>query len=184
MKTLWISKQFAYTGAQLKPLYAYLNHRVQGDSMISWVGPCEVSFEEMIDGEDLIDQSLIQGAKMLHFIIEVFHQSLFSGVVMQRLFASICREYFWENHQISVTREGDDLYWKGGKLSISIASISQVSIMVHFAMNVTNEGTPVKTASLEDLQLNPEVVAKDLMTRFQAEFDSIVIATQKVKPLG
>jgi hypothetical protein len=183
MKTLWIPIEMKYDGAQLRPLYAYLNHQVQGDSIISWVGPCDISKEKMIDGEDLLEGSLIQGSRMLHFIIEVFHQDLMTGVSLQRLFAAIAKDYLEEKSQFEILRSGDDLYFKGGKISISIASLSTVSAMIHFAMNVSNQGTPVQTASLEDLKLEPQIAALDLMSRFQKEFDSIVIATQKVRPL-
>ncbi|MGZ3782751.1 MAG: DUF366 family protein, partial [Pseudobdellovibrionaceae bacterium] len=47
---------------------------------------------------------------------------------------------------------------------ISIATKSPVSVMVHFAMNITNKGTPVKTLSLQDLKLEPKNVAEDLIT--------------------
>ncbi|MGZ3782209.1 MAG: DUF366 family protein, partial [Pseudobdellovibrionaceae bacterium] len=66
---------------------------------------------------------------------------------------------------------------------ISIATKSPVSVMVHFAMNITNKGTPVKTLSLQDLKLEPKNVAEDLITLFQKEFESIVMATQKVLPV-
>lgn len=183
MKTLWIPIEMKYDGAQLRPLYAYLNHQVLGDSIISWVGPCDVSKEKMIDGEDLLEGSLIQGSRMLHFIVEVFHQNLMTGVALQRLFAAISKDYLEEKSQSEILRSGDDLFYKSGKMSISIASLSQVSTMIHFAINVSNKGTPVQTASLEDLKLDPQMTALDLMSRFQKEFESIEIATKKVRPL-
>ncbi|MNY40906.1 hypothetical protein D3C86_1756830 [compost metagenome] len=121
---------------------------------------------------------------MLHFIIEIFDRDLFSGVALQRLFAAIARDYLAEKSGKEILREGDDLYFNKGKLSISIATKSPVSVMVHFAMNIVNEGTPVQTACLNDLRLNPRQVATDLMTLLMDEYNSIVIATQKVRPIG
>ncbi|NUN07403.1 MAG: DUF366 family protein, partial [Bdellovibrio sp.] len=83
----------------------------------------------------------------------------------------------------SLHRDGDDIYLDDRKLSISIATRSPVSVMVHFAMNVTNKGTPVKTLSLEDLKIDPRKVSEDLMALFKREFDSVLIATQKVRPV-
>ena len=51
---------------------------------------------------------------------------------------------------ITTTREGDDIYFEGKKLSISIATCSNSSMKIHFGMNVINEGTPndVETVGL------------------------------------
>lgn len=189
MQNHFIDKKFAYDGTQLRSLYAYLEHGILGPSIISWQGACSISFEHMVDGEDLLEKALIQGDEMLHFIIEIFDRDLFSAVALQRLFASICRDYLQEQAQNvlvgqSLLRDGDDIYLGDKKLSISIATKSPVSVMVHFAMNVTNKGTPVKTLSLEDLKLDPRNLAEDLMVKFQKEFNSIVKATQKVRPIS
>ena len=188
MQSHYIEKKFAYDGTQLRSLYAYLDHGILGPSIISWQGPCSISFDHMVDGEDLLAKAVIQGDEMLHFIIEVFDRDLFSGVLLQRLFASITRDYLQANARTvlggdHLHRDGDDIYLGDRKLSISIATKSPVSVMVHFAMNVTNQGTPVKTLSLQDLKLEPRRVAEDLMTLFRKEFISIATATQKVRPV-
>ncbi|MGZ3782755.1 MAG: DUF366 family protein, partial [Pseudobdellovibrionaceae bacterium] len=175
-------------GTQLRSLYAYLEHGILGPSIIAWQGPCSISFDHMVDGEDLLAKAVIQGDEMLHFIIEVFDRDLFSAVALQRLFASICRDYLQVSaekaFEKNLVRDGDDIYLEDRKLSISIATKSPVSVMVHFAMNVTNQGTPVKTLSLRDLKLVPQNVAEDLIRLFQKEFSSIVMATQKVRPVS
>ncbi|MGZ3785411.1 MAG: DUF366 family protein, partial [Bdellovibrio sp.] len=185
MQGRFIEQKFAYDGTQLRSLYAYLEHGILGPSIIAWQGPCSISFDHMVDGEDLLAKAVIQGDEMLHFIIEVFDRDLFSAVALQRLFASICRDYL-QNSAISLgeknlvgdnlqaskgnscgkslIRDGDDIYLEDRKLSISIATKSPVSVMVHFAMNITNKGTPVKTLSLQDLKLEPKNVAEDLIT--------------------
>jgi hypothetical protein len=183
VKSLFIEKTQSYDGTQLRSLYAYLDHKVLGPSVVSWVGPCSISFDHMVDGEDLLEGAEIRGDEMLHFIIEIFDRDLFSGVALQRLFAAIARDYLAEKSGKEILREGDDLYLNKGKLSISIATKSPVSVMVHFAMNVVNEGTPVQTSCLNDLRLNPRQVATDLMTLLMEEYNSIQIATQKVRPI-
>lgn len=188
MQTNFISKKFAYDGSQLHPLFAYLKHNILGDSIISWIGPCDISFENMKDGEDLLDKSPIRGSLMLHFIIEIFQQNLFSGVTCQRLFASITQEYLQSKarkvlKEDLLKRDGDDIFWGDKKLSISIASCSSVSTQIHFAMNVSTKNTPVKTTSLEELKLDPKRVAEDLMDLWKKEFLSMQTATRKVKPL-
>ena len=188
MKCYFIPQEIPYDGSQLQPLYAYLQHKILGDSIISWVGSCNIPFENMIDGEDLVEQSAIKGSKMLHFIIEIFHTSLFVGVTSQRLFASIARDYLQGSAasilaQDDLIRKGDDIFWKDKKLSISIASQSAVSTQIHFAMNISTLGTPVKTTSLEEFELDAKSVALDLMKLWQVEFADIEIATKKVRPL-
>ena len=90
MRTLWIEQKLIYDGSQLRSLYAYLNHQILGDSMIGWRGPCDVQPEKMVDGEDLLAGSRICGSDMVHFLVEIFDRELFSGVLWQRLMASVC----------------------------------------------------------------------------------------------
>ncbi len=199
MKSLWIPKEFAYDGSQLKSLFAYLNHSLMGDSIVAWEGPCDIPFEHMVDGEDVLAQSEIRSAKMLHFIVEKFETSLFSAVLMQRLLAALCLESLREpcpELGSELRREGDDIYWQDRKLSISIATVSPVSGLVHFAVNTSNENTPVKTCALSDFKSNiknkgsgldgglkalePKNFAEKLMTMFTSELNSSLMATQKV----
>jgi len=189
MLSLYVDQKMTYDGQQLNSLHAYLTYGVLGNSIVSWVGPCNVSFEHMVDGEDLLAQAKIEGAEMLHFIIEIFDRDLFSGVAMQRLFASILRDYLQKSAASALgpdvlERDGDDIFWDTRKLNISVATKSPVSTMIHLAINCTNRGTPVATCSLEDLKLSPAKVAADVMTLFQREFESVLKATQKVRPVN
>ncbi len=183
MKTFFIEKEITYDGAQLSSLFAYLNYEIMGNSIISFIGPCDVNFEHMVDGEDLLAKATICGSKMLHFIIEIFDEKLSTAVSLQRLFASIVRDYIFEktSGKFSLNRKGDDLFWNNKKLSISIATTSSRSCMIHFAMNVSNAGTPVPTCSLEDFQISPYQTAKDLIESFSQEFNGIQEATWKVR---
>lgn len=189
MKSLFIENKFTYDGSQLRSLFAYLEQGLLGPSVVSWRGACNIPFSHMVDGEDLLAQASIEGDEMLHFIIEIFDRDLFSGVVLQRLFASIARDYLQEAAGAILAgkllrRNGDDIFLDDAKLSISIATKSPVSVMIHFAMNITNQGTPVKTLSLQDLKLEPVVVAQDLMKLLVKEYSEIIEATQKVRPVS
>lgn len=187
MKTKWLNQTEEYNGTQLRSLYAYLGHQILGDSAVAWRGACNVSFDHMVDGEDLLDQSMISGSDMVHFIIEVFDQKLMSGVLLQRLFASIVRDVLYEQSPVKnleILREGDDLYWKKKKLSISIATSSPVSTLVHFAINVSTKGTPVPTAGLEDLKINPKKFAEKALQVLKDEYESSLEATRKVRPVS
>lgn len=186
MKTYWVPSEFRYDGTQLRSLYAYLEHGVLGDSIVSWIGPCDVAFDHMVDGEDLLARAEIRGSRMVHFITEKFDCSLFAAVALQRLMASICMAVVRElspQAEISnqLVRKGDDLFFNDQKLNISIATLSPTSALIHFAVNVSNAGTPVRTLCLEDLEIEPKEFAIELMQRVAAEVNEIIQATQKVR---
>lgn len=186
MKSQFIKHEFAYDGSQLHSLFGYLDHGVQGDSVVCWIGPCSIPTDHMVDGEDVLAGAEIAGDQMVHFIIEKFNTPLFGAVALQRLFASICLDILREHvNDAEVAeqfrREGDDLYFGPGKLSISIATLSPVSALIHFAVNITNEGTPVHTASLDDIDFPPEDFARKAMKRLTSEVASIEEATVKVR---
>ncbi len=182
MKSKFLESSEKYDGAQLVSLRNYLKQGLLGDSVVAWVGPCDVTFDHMVDGEDLLLNAKICGEKMLHFIAEKFDVSLFAAVGLQRLFAAIVLDCLRERPSgAGLERKGDDIYLGERKLSISIATQSPVSSLIHFALNVSNKGTPVKTLSLEDLRVEPRGFAVEVMNRFCAEVESIHVATHKVK---
>ncbi len=186
MKTKWLKQKDLYDGRQLRSLYAYLEHKILGDSAVAWRGPCEVTFDHMVDGEDLLQRAAIRGSDMVHFIIEIFDHKLMTGVLLQRLFASIVRDVLYDlspMKNLEILRSGDDLYWKNKKLSISIATSSPVSTMVHFAINVSAKGTPVDAAGLDDLKVEPQAFAERALSALKDEFDSSLQATRKVRPV-
>lgn len=186
MKSFFCENEFLYDGTQLKPLFAYTSFNLMGDSIVSWVGPCNIPFAHMVDYEDVLAKSEIRGAKMAHFIIEKFDVTLFSGVALQRLLASVVIDELRMLSPVKelsqmLFRDGDDIYFKKQKLSISIATQSVTSTLVHFAVNVVNEGTPVSTLSLQDLKVDPFVFCKNILAKFSSEVESVVQATQKVR---
>lgn len=187
MQVKYLKQTEGYDGTQLRSLYAYLGHKILGDSCVAWRGACKISFEHMVDGEDLLDKSAIRGSDMVHFIAEIFDAQLLSGVLLQRLMATIVRDVLLEMSPIKdlkISRSGDDLYWNKKKLTISIATKSPVSTMIHFAINVSSKGTPVPTAGLEDFKVKPEAFGKKVLEILQREYESSVIATKKVRPVS
>jgi hypothetical protein len=186
MKAKFLDSSEKYNGAQLASLNNYLHHGLLGDSIVAWVGACDVTFEHMVDGEDLLQKAQIAGDLMLHFIVEKFDISLFSAVSLQRLMADIVRAQLVllaKNKPLvhSLRRDGDDLFSGNKKLSISIATQSPVNSLIHFALNVTNQGTPVETLALKDLDADPQLLAIEVMNAFCQEVHTISQATQKVR---
>lgn len=183
MKFEFLNHSDLYNGTQMRPLKNYLAHGILGNSCVAWVGPCEVNTDEMIDGEDLRAKESICGSKMLHFVFEVFDQNLFSGVCLQRLFADHIRSGILQltAGQCGLDRQGDDLFWNQKKLSISIATKTINSVLIHFAVNVSNAGTPVPTCALEDFGIQPKPLYDVVSASFSKEFLSIGEATWKVR---
>lgn len=170
-----------YDGHQLAPLWNYLQHGLVGSSCVSWIGPCQVPLEAMVDGEDVRAQSVISGASMVHFIAELFDIELKGAIAFQRLMVTLARDVLEELSGQRIVRRGDDLYWQGGKLSISIATRSLQSCLIHFAVNVTRAGTPVVTSSLADLGVQPSPFAEQLLRLVQAEWDDLLFSYYKVR---
>lgn len=190
MKTFFHPKKLKYDGAQLRPLFAYETFHVEGPSIVSWIGDCDVGLQNMVDFEDKIVNAKIKSDLMLHFIVEIFPANLLAAVSLQRLFATLIKSEVEKairkkdkSAPVEFVRKGDDLYYGQQKLSISIASSSAVSSQIHFALNITNQGTPVNTCALNDWKLDSKALAVTIMKLFASEFSEIVFATQKVKPL-
>ena len=186
MKSLYIDTELTYDGTQLRSLYAYMEYGLLGDSLVSWIGPCCVDPVHMIDGEDIRAHSEICGSRMIHFILEKFDVQLATAVAYQRLMGCLTIDLLRqlspkENMVKELKRCGDDIYLDDSKLNISIATQSPISSLVHFAINVTREGTPVKVLSLEDLEVSPREFADGFMKAVCVEVKSIQRATQKVK---
>lgn len=185
MKTLWLENRLDYDGSQLAPLFAYRTTGLLGPSCVVFRGACNVLIEKMVDLEDVRAKAEIRGSDMVHLILEMFDRDLFGAVSFQRIVADLARSTVFElsSGRVSLRRDGDDLYLDRRKFSISIATASPVSQMIHFAVNAKNEGTPVLTCALEDFDIQPEVFGRTLMAKIMHEFQSITEATQKVRPI-
>lgn len=182
METFFVEERCTYTGEQLSSLFTYRNFRIQGDSVIAFIGPCRVELTEMVDLEDVLAQDWIYSPLMLHFIIEIFHLDLEKMITVQRLFIAIIKEQLEFNGVKGIKRKGDDLYLDNRKLSVSIATISPVSCMIHTGLNIETEGTPVPTVGLSELGIDdPRAFAQQVMKALAMELEEIELARCKVR---
>ena len=140
----------------------------------------------MADLEDLLSGPGISAEDMVHFLVEVFDDGdLLRAVYRQRLLTALAFDTLRAlAPSADLRRVGDDLFVDGGKLSISIATRSLVSTLTHFAVNVSNAGTPVDTAALEDLGVDPKVFGETLLAALVEEDQSIRDARAKVRAKG
>lgn len=182
MKTKFIDEEIKYIGSQLAPHWIYKNFKIQGDAIVAFVGECEVHLTEMVDLEDIINNEPIYSKSMLSFISEQFGVGLTEGVFRQRLLICIIKELL-EERGVFVVRNGDDLMINGRKLSVSIATKSITSVLIHTGLNILSEGALVKASGLES-----ELGIKDIkefaltvMSRYTDEINDIKLAATKVR---
>ena len=182
MKTKLIEKEIKYEGWQLSPHWIYKNFKIQGDATVAFIGECEVKLDEMVDIEDVINNEPIYSKSMLSFISEQFNVNLVEGVFRQRLLICKIKEAL-EARGIFVVRSGDDLFVDGKKLTVSIATKSLTSILIHTGVNIDSTDAPVKACGLtNDLGITDiEKFALDVMKNYSEEIDDIILASTKVR---
>ncbi len=184
MKHLLAEEKIGYTGAELRSHFIRDRFGIEGDAVVAFRGECRVSGERLVDLEDFEAGETVWGDDMMHFIVEIFGISLLHVTALQRLLCASAKDVIDSAAgRLAVERRGDDLFAGGGKLSVSVATVSPVSGLIHMGLNITDRGVPVKAASLRDLGLEPDEVALALMRRFVEEMDSVDYATRKVRPV-
>lgn len=184
MKTKFIKEEILYTGKELSPHWIYKNFNIEGNAIISFIGESDVKIDNMVDISDVLSNSPIYSKKMLHFIIEHFNIPLIEGILRQRLLVNIARDVIVANlSNAIVTRQGDDLFYNNSKLSVSIATKSITSVLIHLGINIDSAGAPVKACGLEsDMYLkNFEEIANNIMIDYCLEYEQIIKASCKVK---
>lgn len=182
MRVLVLKEKLSYTGREINSLWAYKKFGIQEDSIIAFRGSCRVEKEHLIDLEDRLTGGNIISEDMLHFIVEHFDVGLREIYIRQRLLVSIAREVLQQESGLEIERRGDDLLYRGKKLSVSIAGTSPVSSKIHLGINVRHE----VYAGLEDIGI--ENKAEELLERiargYAEEVSDIERAMRKALPLG
>ncbi len=184
METLFIDKEIKYTGVQLSPHWIYKNFKIMGNAIVAFIGECEVDLTHMVDIEDVINNEPIYSKKMLNIIEENFNASLVETVYKQRLLVTITKELIEKNYpQVKIRRSGDDLFVNDKKLSVSIATKSITSSLIHFGLNITAEGAPVDAADLvNDVGVTDiKKFATELLSLYKEEIIDINLAATKVR---
>lgn len=182
MKTLFIENEIKYIGSQLAPHWIYKNFKIQGDAIVAFVGECEVKLTEMVDIEDVINNEPIYSKYMLSFITEQFNVDLVEGVFRQRLLVTCIKEAL-ERRGFFVRRNGDDLFVNDKKLSVSIATKSMTSVLIHTGLNILSDGAPIPVSGLgSDLGIEDiKEFAQEIMQKYSDEIEDIILASTKVR---
>ena len=169
----FIPEKMTYTGKELRSHWAYNNFEMAGDSIVSFIGPARVELTEMVDLKDVKRKSPIYSEVMLHFIAEHFEIDLEKTFLRQQLFISIIKNRIEKITNRVILQKGDDLFHDKRKLSVSIATRSPVSSLIHIGINISNEKTPIKTSALSEFKIEPVRFAKKVMRIYKNEIKRI-----------
>ena len=181
MEKLFVKKEITYTGAELAPHWIYKNFNLKGDSIVCFKGNVDVDLSHMVDIEDVINNEPIKSDKMANFIIEVFNSNLKEMIFRQRLFISIIKEVLFDMGYIT-QRKGDDLFYNDKKLSVSIATKSITSTLIHTGINLISSGAPIEISSIADMEnIDEDLFIEEVMRRFCLEEEDIEFAKVKVR---
>lgn len=181
MQTYIIDKPLTYTGAELCSHWIYRHLGIQGDAAVAFAGPCEVKLTELVDLADVHANAPIYSEQMLSLLIEHFQADLRSMILRQRLLTAQVKDLLAARGVHSVTRSGDDLYDGKNKLSVSIATVSPVSGLIHFGINMSSHNTPVPTRGLNDYGIEWQSFAQDVLKAYTAEEAGMQTALVKVR---
>ncbi len=184
MEIFFTDENIKYTGEQLAPHWIYKKFNIMGNAAIAFTGECEVNLNHMVDIEDVINNEPIYSKKMLSIIEESFDSTLIETVYKQRLLVNITKELIEKNYpSVKIIRSGDDLYVNNKKLSVSIATKSITSTLIHFGLNIIAEGAPVKASGLlDDVGVKDiKQFALDILSEYKNETADIKFAASKVR---
>jgi hypothetical protein len=185
VRSAFASEQTDYDGSQLRAgwLAGTLGlDPADGGAVGAFLGACDVKPEFVVDLEEVESGEPIRAAMMVHFVAEFPEADLEKAVIRQRLLASIVRdELAGLAPGRTFRRRGDDVYENGHKVSVSVATLSPNSSLMHFAVNVDASGAPVPARGLDDFGIDPERFARTVLETFAEEIASARTATEKVR---
>lgn len=184
MEWRWIDKEITYDGTQLRSCWIKENAGLPGSGVACFAGPADVPVENMVDMEDVEADAPIFSPMMLHFIAEHTDGDLPLAVARQRLMVAIATEELIRlTKGAPIERRGDDIYEGNLKISVSIATSSPKSQLIHLGINVISDGTPVPTKGLADYDIEPKTLGEIVSRKYCDEIASMMHATKKVRPV-
>lgn len=180
----WIDREITYDGTQLRSGWVSEQTDLKSDGVACFAGPADVHIENMVDLEDVAANAHIFSPMMIHFIAEHTDGDLLLAVARQRLMVAIAMEELVRlTKGAPLERRGDDIYEGNRKLSVSIATQSPRSQLIHFAINVISDGTPVPTKGLTEYDIEPKTLGEIVSRKYCDEIESMMHATKKVRPV-
>lgn len=185
IRTQWLEKSILYDGTQLRSGWIKEVAGIKEEAIVAFRGKADVPIENMVDLEDVAQNRPIYSEEMLHFIVEIFECNLEKMVLRQRLLMAILLEELKKYPQCQkIRRNGDDLYDGDAKISVSIATTSPTSALIHTGLNILSENTPILTKGLKEYEIYPKTLALKVMEHFAKELGGIAYAATKVRSVS
>jgi hypothetical protein len=182
VQTRFVAEPIDYDGRQLRSHFIRERAGLHTDGLIAFIGRCDVRGDSLVDLKDAERGDSIIAARMLHFIGECFSIGLREGNLRLRLLVGTAREILEESAGgARISRDGDDLFVGERKLSVAICTMSPVSVLFHFGINIDPSGAPVPAVGLGELGIDPVEFARVLLERYRTESVSIELALRKVR---
>ena len=185
MRTRLSDRRIDYDGSQLRSGWLAETFGLEpapDGAVAAFLGGCDVQPEFVVDLEEAASGEPIRAALMLHFIAEFPELDLEKAVLRQRLLAAVVRDELSARLPgRTIARRGDDLYEGGFKLSVSVATLSPRSALVHFGLDVDPTGAPVPARGLAEYGLDSREFARAALDAYQQETLSVRAATAKVR---
>ena len=159
--------------------------------LVSFCGPIKVTLEGLCDLADVYGPEPFIDGYMLHFIGKFENLSSNESVLLQRFFVTHVNNVIANVTEKRLTQQGDDLFYKGKKLSVSIiAPIDNTKntgdlndYMLHMGLNINSSAT-LDIATLAELQkFDFENLANKILKGFVSEYKGITKASLKTKPI-
>lgn len=181
MKVFFSEEEIFYDGSQLSERWLFRRFGLEGDAGVAFLGGCDVKPVYMADLEDLSRGNRIYARKMLHFLFEIFSFPPGGCTSLQRLFVVIIKELVEAKTGKKLKREGNDLFFNGRKLNVSVAIPATISSLIHIGLNEDGEGAPVPVTSLSELGIEGKTFAVEALNRIKDEFESLLRDLYKVR---
>jgi hypothetical protein len=172
-----------YIGTELRSGWVREKTGLSGDTAAGFIGPCDVPNANLVDLDDARAGEYIRAALMAHVIVEHPACALDVAVLRQRILVAILGELIAARGKLA-RRDGDDLYYDGRKLTVSIAAPSTASSLIHLGINIDPAGAPVPAVGLGEMGIEPRGLLQDLFTRYADELKTAAHATTKVKTVA
>lgn len=181
MKVVYVAEPLTYDGSQLRSHWIYETTGAAGDAVGWFIGPCQVASDALVDLADRRAGEEIRAAAMLHFLVEHFDPDLARAILRQRLLVVTAAEALRGVAGVAVERRGDDLFVGERKLSVSIATVSPVSGLIHLGINIDPAGAPVPAVGLVELGVDPCQAGQEIARRYAEEVEDVQAAAAKVR---
>lgn len=171
-----------YSGRELRPHFILERYGKVGSAVVAWIGPTQVPTSELVDWMDRRENETIVAGSMVHLIGEFFGLTLRETVLFQRLWIARVATLIGVDVKVS----GNDLFGPH-KLSVSIATASPVSTLIHLGVNLDPEGAPVPATGLFQRGWTPVQVKErfipEILRLAVCEWDEVNISCAKVRPV-